>query len=736
MQQPKSDVEGLRYDRARDVTPCLIAVEPRLDLLDVPVGQLAPHEAIGGRRGLVQPEPLERLGYFDHGGIAAGQDPAIGQLELVRPNHVGGRSGQRAAGAIEVGEDEASGVPELVGEVATWRERRLDVVGIENDVGPDGAPRHQRVAQSVRAVESDHVQRIDPVAERLRHLAILGVAHRTMQIDRAKRDVAHELAAGHDHPRDPEEKDLRRRHERVAGIEPVQIRCVVRPAQPGEGNQPGREPGVEHVVVLAHRAAAVGAAVDVDPARQHGRAALVVAIPDRDPVPPPELPGDAPVADALHPLGILVAPPFRDESEASLAVRVEGGLGERRHPDEPLVREPRLHHGIAAVAMPHRMAVVFHLLQQPGRLELCDHAPPRLVPVETLKPLRRRKAHPRFRGHDVDAGQAVASADLEVGRIVGRRDLDRSGTERGIDGLVGHDRDQPIHYRQPELPADQRAVPLVRGMHRDGRIAQHGLGPGGRDGDVTRPIVERVPQVPELPIRLFLFRLFVRERGETAWAPVDDVVAPVDQPLLVQPDEHLADGAGEILVQREVSAGPVGRAADGLELLENAGAGFADVSPHPLDEGLAAEVEPGLPLLGEQSLDHVLRGDACVVGAGKPERSLAPHALEPDQDVLDGVVEAVTHVENRGHVGRRHDNDVGSLLPPAPVRRKDPDLLPPPVELGFDRCRIVLGRERVAHAVWLVGRSLGGESWSSSPSTRRRLTTCSMPGTARATRAA
>ena len=74
----------------------------------------------------------------------------------------------------------------------------------------------------------------------------------------------------------------------------------------------------------------------------------------------------------------------------------------------------------------------------------------------------------------------------------------------------------------------------------------------------------------------------------------------VDQPLLVQAHEHLAHRAREALVQREVGAAPVAARADGLELVEDGGAGLVYVRPHPLHERLAAEVEAGLAFLGER----------------------------------------------------------------------------------------------------------------------------------------
>ena len=51
-----------------------------------------------------------------------------------------------------------------------------------------------------------------------------------------------------------------------------------------------------------------------------------------------------------------------------------------------------------------------------------------------------------------------------------------------------------------------------------------------------------------------------------------------------------------------------------------------------------------------------------MVGAGHPQGVLALHAGAAHQDVLDGVVEHVSHVQHTGHVGRRNDYGVGFTL--------------------------------------------------------------------------
>jgi hypothetical protein len=69
-------------------------------------------------------------------------------------------------------------------------------------------------------------------------------------------------------------------------------------------------------------------------------------------------------------------------------------------------------------------------------------------------------------------------------------------------------------------------------------------------------------------------------------------------------------------------------------------------------------------------LDHHLGGDAGMVGSNLPEHVLAAHALEPAQDVLQRVVQRMTHMQGSGHIRRRNDDRirlrVGAVRPSGP----------------------------------------------------------------------
>ena len=76
----------------------------------------------------------------------------------------------------------------------------------------------------------------------------------------------------------------------------------------------------------------------------------------------------------------------------------------------------------------------------------------------------------------------------------------------------------------------------------------------------------------------------------------------------------------------------------------------------------AKKLRPFLALLCKQTLlNDGLGRDAGVVGAGHPQGLVALHAVDPDQGVLERVVERVSQVQRRGHV-RRGNQDAGEVL--------------------------------------------------------------------------
>jgi len=61
------------------------------------------------------------------------------------------------------------------------------------------------------------------------------------------------------------------------------------------------------------------------------------------------------------------------------------------------------------------------------------------------------------------------------------------------------------------------------------------------------------------------------------------------------------------------------------------------------------------PFAGQLALDHNLRRNARMIGARKPQRVVAAHAMPADGAIDFRVLEHVPDVQGPGHVRRRND---------------------------------------------------------------------------------
>ncbi len=219
-------------------------------------------------------------------------------------------------------------------------------------------------------------------------------------------------------------------------------------------------------------------------------------------------------------------------------------------------------------------------------------------------------------------------------------------------------------------------------------IAEHRLRTRRGDRQHAIRISDRIVDVVQRRCALLVLHLDVGNRRPAVRAPVDHGDAAVDESVVVQFHERGAHGAGEAFIEREAEAGPVGRGAEALELIDDLVAVRFLPLPHLLHELLAPEVQAGDALPGQVSLHDHLRGDTGVVGAGKPERVESAHPLPTHDDVLERVDQRVADVQPPGDVRRRDDD--GELRPLGIEKRSEKlALLPEFIEPLLDFFRLV-----------------------------------------------
>ena len=277
-------------------------------------------------------------------------------------------------------------------------------------------------------------------------------------------------------------------------------------------------------------------------------------------MPPPQLSGNAPVLDVLHPVVIDLREAFGNEFDLVFHHRVDGGLCERLHFHKPLFGNDGFHGRMAAVAMPHVVGVRLYFHQEALFLKIRDDFLSRLVPVQPrigTRPL----VHGAVVVHHADDFEGMSFAHFEVVRVVRGRDFHAARTEFHVHILVRDDGYFPVRQGEFQRLADKTGIPFVVGVYRHGGIPEHRFRSGGGHHHIPLAVRGGIAKVPEGPRFFGVFHFRVGERGLAAGAPVDDAVPLIDESFVVKIDKHFPNGAGTFFVHREGLAGPIARSA-------------------------------------------------------------------------------------------------------------------------------------------------------------------------------
>ena len=342
---------------------------------------------------------------------------------------------------------------------------------------------------------------------------------------------------------------------------------------------------------------------------------------------------------------------------------------------KPLLGQPRLKRGVAAVAVHDGVVVVLNVIEQVMLLKPLDDGLAALLAGHAGKLAVALDDH-RVLVENIDLRQVVGLTHGVIVGVVSRGDLDEAGAKVGVDMPILKDRNLAVDDGELDgLTHKGGLLGVLRGDG-DARVAEHCLGARGGDDDIVLTVDrlgQRVAQVPQVALLVLVLGLVVRDGGGAVGAPVDDALAAVDQTIVVPVAEDLTHGLGVILVHGEALVVEVDGAAHALDLLDDDAAVLVGPIPASVDKLVATDLQAADALALEFLVDLGLRSDTGVVGAEHPARGLAAHAGHTDDGVLDGVVGGVAHVELAGHVGRRNgDGAVAHALAALVVAAVEP----------------------------------------------------------------
>ena len=251
--------------------------------------------------------------------------------------------------------------------------------------------------------------------------------------------------------------------------------------------------------------------------------------------------------------------------------------------------------------------------------------------------------------------------------IVSRSHFQATRTELNIDIVILNHRDFTANERHNHTFALQMGVFRVVGIDTHRRVAHNRFRTCCGNNCIAVLTHDFITQVVELAMLFLVDHLLVAESSLRRRIPIDHTHATVNQAFVEKVDKHVEHTLRAHLVHRKRRAAPVARSAKFLQLLKDDAAMLLFPFPRMFKKLIACKV--GLLYTFRSKTRHHLRlrCNRRMVGSRHPESVLALHPRAADKDVLDCIVEHVSHMEHSSDIWRR-DNDcirlpaVGSRL--------------------------------------------------------------------------
>ena len=363
--------------------------------------------------------------------------------------------------------------------------------------------------------------------------------------------------SGEYHSRYPERDYVISGNECVCGVEVSEILRFLRPAEGRERPESRAEPCIERVLILLHGLSALRADRYGSFAYDFVLTVLIRAVVCGNAVSPPELTGDAPVADILHPAQICVLEVLRDKLKLAALYNFDSGFCERLHLNEPLLRAARLYNGMTALTGADIVDMSLCLYEKPLCFKIGYHSLSCLVSVHSGVFSAVFLVYRRVIVHDVDYRQIMAKTYFIVVRVMCGSYLYDARSEIHFDIFIRNDRYLTVGERELYHFPDYALIAFVIGMNSYRGIAEKCFGTRGRDLNIAASVGERIVDMPEVTLLFLIHALDIRYRGLAARAPVYDALAVIYEPLLIIIDEYLLYGVGTALVKSKALTFPV-----------------------------------------------------------------------------------------------------------------------------------------------------------------------------------
>ena len=376
-------------------------------------------------------------------------------------------------------------------------------------------------------------------------------------------------------------------------------------------------------------------------------------------MPPPQLAADTPVFDVLHPMTVGVLIFCRIKLQFVVHYRRQCHLCKMLHFEEPLHRQFRFDHYVGTFGVSYFIRISFRLFQQAGSFKVFFDL---LADIETIHTDIHAGSFAQCTVvvEDVDTGQIVLLTQHIVVHVVSRSHFQTTCTKFDVYIVVFNHGDCTVYQRNDYFLSFQPCILRVVRVDTHCRIAHDCFGTRSCHYCIATFCVTFyfVTEIIQFSVLFLVDNLFVRKSGQRFRIPVYHTDTAIDQSFIEQVYENFEYAFTTFLIHGEGCTIPVAGCAEFTELFQDDAAVFVCPVPGMFQELIASQV-CFLDALGcEFVYDFRFSGDRCMVSPRHPAGILAFHTGTANQNILDGIIKHVSHVQHTSDVRGRNDDGV------------------------------------------------------------------------------
>ena len=158
---------------------------------------------------------------------------------------------------------------------------------------------------------------------------------------------------------------------------------------------------------------------------------------------PPDLAGNTPIADIIHPTSIGFGETFRHKLRASIFHTINSSLNKWCHLHKPLFGNQWFHNSTAALTVAYCMIMILDFHQETLLIQFTHQILAAFIAFLSCI-FTGFCCHMAVHADYYDAFQVMAHAHFKVVRVMSRRNFNRTGSKFEVYVRISNDRNNPV----------------------------------------------------------------------------------------------------------------------------------------------------------------------------------------------------------------------------------------------------------------------------------------------------